>query len=64
MVLASILGLETLRLQPGITVALPDPVGEKAFQRDFLHQAATVPPLVKPSFPTALEHDRVLRLMR
>ena len=56
MVRASILGLETLRRHPGITVALPAAIGEKPFQWDFLHKTAAVAPLVTLSFPTTFEH--------
>lgn len=57
MILASIFRLETLRRQPRIAVALPDPVGEKSLQRNLedgiIRRAGS-------SFGSASEHGRRL----
>ena len=58
MILASIFRLETLRRHSRIAVALPDPIGEKTLQRDFLDG---IIPRAGSSFGSASEHGRLAR---
>ena len=53
MVFAAVFGLEVLGGEAGVTVAVPDAVGEEAFERDFLRREVVT---ATSTSITAFEH--------
>ena len=58
MILAAVLGLELLRREARVAVAVPDAVGEEASEGNFLNGGATAAAWATFSV-TASEHDEV-----
>ena len=55
MILAAVVGLEALGGETRLAVAVPDSIGEEAFQRYFLERGSALPPSTSAA-AAAFEH--------